>query len=163
MPATTPPTTADRPTAKGAIVPTERRGRTLLRGCLKRCGVCGQGRLFRRWFFMKERCPRCNLRFERIEGHWTGDIGVNTVVSFGLLMVFLMAGFLITWPEPPVLVLVVGAILTAFLGPLFFLPFSKTIWLAADLMMRPLEPGEVAPGYGPQPRERAPGSGPGGR
>jgi hypothetical protein len=34
--------------------------------------------------------------------------------------------------------------------PLVFLPFSKTIWLALDLLMRPLETGEVRPGYGPQ-------------
>ena len=39
--------------------------------------------------------------------------------------------------------------------PILFLPFSKTVWLAADLLMRPLEPGEVRPGYGPQPGEPA--------
>ena len=41
--------------------------RMMLRGCSRRCPVCGQGHLFRRWFTMCERCPRCDLRFERIE------------------------------------------------------------------------------------------------
>jgi len=134
---------------RGVIDPTQRRGRTLLRGCLKHCGVCGKGHLFRRWFHMLERCPRCGLRFERIEGHWTGDIGVNTILSFGALLAVLMGGFLLTWPDPPVTALVIATVATALLAPLFFLPFSKTIWLAADLMMRPLAPGEVQPGFAP--------------
>jgi uncharacterized protein (DUF983 family) len=150
------PTTTFHPTAKGAIVPTERRGRTFLRGWLKRCGVCGQGHLFRRWFWMKERCPRCGLKFERIEGHWTGDIGVNTIVSFGALLVVLLGGFLLTWPDPPIGPLIGAAVFTALFMPLFFLPYSKTVWLAADLMMRPLEPGEVEAGYGPQRGDSAP-------
>jgi uncharacterized protein (DUF983 family) len=141
---------------RGVIDPTRRRGRTLLRGCLKRCGVCGQGHLFRRWFRMLERCPRCGLRFERVEGHWTGDIGVNTILSFGTLLAVLMGGFLLTWPDPPVRGLVVATITTALVAPLVFLPFSKTIWLAADLMMRPLAPGEVKDGFGPNDLDRAP-------
>lgn len=149
-PAPEPEPQAETPPARGAIVPTERRGRTFLRGCLKHCGVCGRGRLFRRWFWMRERCPRCGLRFERIEGHWTGDVGINTIVSFGALLVVLLGGFLLTWPEPPVTTLVVAAFAVAAIVPVVFLPFSKTIWLAVDLMLRPLEPGEVLPGFGPQ-------------
>lgn len=152
----TAPAPTYRPTAKGAIVPTERRGRCFLRGWMKHCGVCGQGRLFRHWFRMKERCPRCGLKFERIEGHFTGDIGVNTIVSFGALLIVLLGGFLLTWPNPPVLGIVLAAIGIAVLMPLFFLPFSKTIWLAVDLMLRPLEPGEVEEGYGPQRGDSTP-------
>ena len=152
----TSPTSTYRPTAKGAIVPTERRGRTFLRGWSKHCGVCGQGRLFRRWFWMEPVCPRCGLRFERMEGQITGDIGVNTIVSFGMLLVVLLGGFLLTWPDPPIGLLIGASAATAVLVPLFFLPFSKTVWLAADLMMRPLEPGEVREGYGPQRGDSAP-------
>ena len=123
--------------------------RMLLRGCSRRCAVCGQGHLFRRWFTMCERCPRCDLRFERIEGHWTGDLGINTIVSFGALLVVLLVGFLTFWPTPPLTAIIVAAIAVAGLLPLAFYPFSKTIWLAIDLMMRPLEPGEVRPGFGP--------------
>jgi len=123
--------------------------RMMLRGCSRRCPVCGQGHLFRRWFTMCERCPRCDLRFERIEGHWTGDLGINTIVSFGALLVVLLVGFLAFWPTPPLTAIIVAAIAVAGLLPLAFYPFSKTIWLAIDLMMRPLEPEEVRPGFGP--------------
>ena len=138
------------PTAPGAVVPAEHPGRVFLRGFLKHCPVCGQGHLFTRWFTMKPRCPRCGLTFNRIEGQWSGDVGVNTIVSFGALLIVLLGGFLITWPDPPMLAIGVLAVAVALLVPIFFLPYSKTVWLAADLLMRPLEPGEVAEGYGPQ-------------
>jgi len=89
------------------------------------------------------------LRFERIEGHWTGDLGINTIVSFGLLLVVLFVGTFAFWPSPPIIGMIIAAVAVAALVPLLFYPFSKTIWLALDLMMRPLEPNEVAPGFGP--------------
>ena len=124
--------------------------RVLLRGCVRHCGVCNSGRLFHRWFRMETHCPRCGLRFERIEGHWTGDLGINTIVSFGLLLVVLLVGFLAFWPTPPIKAIIVASVGVAVGMPLAFFPFSKTIWLAFDLITRPLEPGEVRPGYGPQ-------------
>ncbi len=99
---------------------------------------------------MTPQCPRCGLTFNRIEGQWSGDVGVNTIVSFGALLIVLLGGFLITWPDPPMLAIGVLAVAVALFVPIFFLPYSKTVWLAADLLMRPLEPGEVAEGYGPQ-------------
>ncbi len=150
----TPPSA--NPLGRGVIVPSEHKGRTLLRGSTKRCGVCGQGHLFHRWFRMAEQCPRCGLEFERIDGHWTGDIGINTVVSFTALAFVLFGGLLVTWPDPPAGPLVVACLLTAVLVPLVFLPFSKTVWLAIDLVLRPLEPGEVRDGFGPQSGDSTP-------
>jgi len=144
-----------RPTAKGAIVPAEHPWRAFFRGWLKHCPVCGHGHLFRRWFTMKERCPGCDLKFNRIDGQWSGDVGVNTIVSFGALLIVLLGGFLVTWPDPPMVVIGIAAVAVALIVPILFLPFSKTVWLAADLLMRPLEPGEVREGYGPQPGDPA--------
>ena len=123
------------------------RGRMLLRGCLKRCPVCGQGHLFRRWFHRIDRCPRCGLRFERVEGHWTGDLGLNTIVSFSALFLTLIVGFALTYPDIPAVLLFLLAVGVALVVPVVFFPFSKTIWLAIDLMMRPLDPDEVRPAY----------------
>jgi uncharacterized protein (DUF983 family) len=155
-----PPTTRAKKThtklaGQGALVPSEHPWRVFLRGWAKHCGICGSGGLFTSWFTMEERCPRCDLKFDRIEGQWSGDIGVNTIVSFGALLVVLLGGFLATWPDPPMTVIGVAAIAVAAIVPILFLPFSKTVWLAADLLMRPLEPGEVAAGFGPQPGDPA--------
>ena len=135
-PAPVPPTPAEP-------WPTPRPGLMLLRALLRRCPVCGQGKLFRRWFTMVEECPRCGLRFERIEGHWVGALGINTIVSFGLLGIVVVVGLVLSAPQFDVVPVLVAAGLVAVLMPLFFFPFSKTVWTAVDLWMRPLGPTEV--------------------
>jgi hypothetical protein len=94
---------------------------------------------------MRERCPRCGLRFQRIEGHWTGDVGINTIVSFGTMFLTLIVGIVVTYPDVPGATLFGVGLAVALVVPLAFHPFSKTIWIALDLMMRPLEPGELPP------------------
>ena len=96
---------------------------------------------------MVERCPRCDLRFERIDGHLTGALGVNTVASVLVVFAIGIAGFLITFPELPLLPLVTTITSVAALFPIFFYPFSKTLWTAVDLQIRPLAPGEARDGY----------------
>jgi uncharacterized protein (DUF983 family) len=117
----------------------------LARGLVQHCPLCGQGRLFRRWFTMVERCPRCRLRFERIEGHWVGSLGMNTIVSFTVLFVVVVAGLVLSHPTYRMAPLVAAAAFTAIAMPLVFFPSSKTLWTAIDLVMRPLEPDEAHP------------------
>lgn len=118
------------------------------RGLLRRCPRCGSNKVFRGWYAMKERCPGCGHRFERrndADGFFLGAF----VIAFGVtelavaicLFVFIIAeassaGGVSVWPP-----LVVGAVCSVLL-PLFFYPFSKTIWCAVDLGMHPLEPEE---------------------
>jgi len=97
---------------------------------------------------MVERCPGCNLRFERVDGHLSGALGVNTVLSVVVVVAAGVVGFIVTYPELPIVPLMVAVVGTAILFPVFFYPFSKTVWTAVDLRMRPPEPGEVHPGYG---------------
>ena len=54
---------------------------------------------------MNEACHRCGLTFERIEGHWIGAIGINTIVSFGILLASLTVSFVVTLPDIPVCLL----------------------------------------------------------
>lgn len=115
------------------------------RALLRHCAACGSGHLFADWFHLKEQCPRCRLTFLRERGHWTGDLGINTIVSFGSLLVTLLVFALATWPELPVVPAMVTALAVAAITPLVFYPWSKTIWLAVDLMLNPLKPGEVDP------------------
>ncbi len=108
------------------------RARMLWRGFTRRCARCGSGKLFRRWFSMVDDCPRCGLHFEREEGYFVGAMAINicvVIVVFGVSFVSLL---LATWPDPNVVLLIVvlGSVNAAF--PVFFYPFSKTIWLAVD-------------------------------
>lgn len=108
-----------------------------------RCPACGQRRLFRRWFTMLDDCPRCGLHFERIEGHWIGALGINTVVSFVAILVALALGLVATLPAPPVGPLILVNAAVAVIVPVVFYPVSRTLWTGIDIAMRPLEPFEV--------------------
>ncbi len=114
----------------------------LLRGLVLRCPNCGQGGLFRQWLRMDDRCPQCGLHFEREEGYWTGAVAINTVVTELVFFGILAVAVILTWPDPPLVPLLVGALLINVLFPLFFYPFSKTIWVAIDLCLHPLEERE---------------------
>ncbi len=92
---------------------------------------------------MVERCPRCNLKFERIEGHWAGSLGLNTIVSFATLLVVLVVGLIATFPDFPVKRLVTINVIAAVCVPPLFFPFSRTLWTAIDIVMRPLATDEI--------------------
>jgi uncharacterized protein (DUF983 family) len=119
------------------------RARMLLRGVTRRCPVCGERRIFTGYFRLKAVCPRCGLRFNRLEGQWSGDIGINTIVTFTLLYFVLLGGTLLMWGDVKVGVLAVAALAVVLVFPVLFVPVAKTLWLAIDLMMRPLQPDEM--------------------
>jgi hypothetical protein len=92
---------------------------------------------------MAERCPRCGFLFERTEGQFIGAVGMNTIVTFGALLITLVVGFVITSPDIAVVPVLAAGLAVAALLPVIFYPFSKTTWIAIDLAMTPLEPGEA--------------------
>ncbi|WP_051913951.1 DUF983 domain-containing protein [Thermorudis peleae] len=118
------------------------------RGVTKRCPYCGERRIFRRWFTLVERCPRCNLLFEREEGYWTGSIAINTVVTEFVFAVVLAIWVALTVPSVPIAPLLITGVAMNATFPLAFHPFSKTLWLALDLAFHPIEPQEVATLFG---------------
>lgn len=118
----------------------------LWRGLRLRCARCGGGGVFESWFRLTERCPSCGYRFEREEGFWLGGY----VINFGVVEAIIGAalfGYVIAGARNPdvsaVPVVVVGVV-AAVVGPVVFFPFSRTVWSAIDLAMRPLEPAEAA-------------------
>ncbi|MCD9623544.1 DUF983 domain-containing protein [Rhabdothermincola salaria] len=120
----------------------------LRRGFTRRCAVCGQGHLFRHWVRMAPTCPQCGLRFARIPGHWLGSWFLNVCLAQVVVLGILIIGVAITYPDPPMLVLGVIDASAAVVVPLAFFPFSRTIWTAIDLVMRPADfYDDVAPGY----------------
>lgn len=143
----------DRPTEPDrmpALTPDRLFGRALL----LKCPVCGGGGLFRRWFSQADNCPTCGFRFNRVEGHWIGSLGMNTIVSFGALLITVVVGFAVTTPDPPAAVLIAIAMGVAGVVPMVFFPWSRLLWSAIDLWMRPLEPSdEVDPRYWPAARQ----------
>jgi uncharacterized protein (DUF983 family) len=127
--------------------------RLLGRGLTLRCPLCGGGGLFRRWFVMRDRCPRCGFPLERVEGHWLGALGMNTIVTFAAVLIAIVVAFLVTYPDGSTALALTVVVGTALIVPLAFFPVSKTLWSAIDLAMRPLEPeDDVDPRWIPPTR-----------
>jgi uncharacterized protein (DUF983 family) len=120
--------------------------RVLWHGLTRRCPRCGAGHLFNGWFDLKPYCPRCSYKFEREEGFFLGayviNLGVSELAVVAVVVALIVreaqgrAGSLVPW------LVVAGAVQIVL--PVLFYPFSKTIWAAFDLIMRPLEPYEEA-------------------
>ena len=111
-----------------------------MRGSFRRCPSCGQGKLFRRWFKLVERCPRCGLVFEREEGAFLGSLAINYGVTGVAAIAFVVVMMVRTLPDPSVFTITAGAVAITLLVPLFFYPFAKTIWAAIDLLLHRRNP-----------------------
>jgi uncharacterized protein (DUF983 family) len=105
----------------------------LMRGFLKHCPRCGSGHLFTSWFDIRATCPRCGLLFEREEGYWVGAMAMAIGITELLFAVLLTIAVIATWPEIPVWPIVAAGVAINLFFPIFYYPFTKTIWLAVDL------------------------------
>jgi len=110
----------------------------LARAMRLRCPHCGGGPIFTSWFRLLPVCPVCGLGLERGEqGYSLGAYFFNLMATEAAFTVW-VAGFLAaTWPDPPwnVFQLTTAVLMVVF--PIAFFPFSKTLFLAFDLLMRP--------------------------
>lgn len=117
-------------------------GTLIGRGIRRKCPNCGSGGIFHSWFKLKDRCPTCSYPFEREEGYWVSAIIVNTAVIEGLFLIVFIATVLATAPDVEWVPLLIIAVVMNLIFPIFFYPFSKTVWMGVDLYFHPLEAGE---------------------
>jgi uncharacterized protein (DUF983 family) len=116
----------------------------LLRAMALRCPNCGQPGIFVSWFRQQERCPRCNLVFERGEsGYVVGAYMFNIIVAELIFAAVFVGTVLLTWPTPPWTLLTYGGAALMILLPILFYPWSRTLFLAMDLVFRPAQPGNT--------------------
>ena len=102
------------------------------RGMTKRCPRCGSGHLFRRYFSLKDDCPRCGLHFEREEGYWVGALAVNIAIVMAIFVLAFVVILVLTVPDVPVGPSLAILVPVMVFGPILFYPFSKTLWMAID-------------------------------
>lgn len=98
--------------------------------------------MFSSFFMVKPRCPRCNFPIHREEGHWLGALGINTVVTFGSLLLTLLVVFAATWSDRRGAPVFIAGFAVAAIVPVVFFGPSQTVWSAIDLLMRPVEPAD---------------------
>lgn len=105
-------------------------GTVLKRAVRLRCPRCGGGKLFRDFFRMNERCPDCDLKYERGPGYFLGSAYINygiTAVVVTVLYVWLALG---RGVDNRVLALPMLAFVIAF--PLFCYRYARALWLSVD-------------------------------
>lgn len=116
----------------------------LWRAMTLRCPHCGSRRILANWFHLKEFCPRCKLHLHREEGdYYLGGYMVALFIMEGLFVVGFLAVLVITWPTPPWDAIEYGGAVVMLAGVLAAYPFSKTLWLAIDLIFRPVSSTEL--------------------
>ena len=97
--------------------------------------------MFYMWVKSFERCANCGFRFDRAEpDYYIGAYTINLIVAELLVVGAMLIVMFSTWPDVPWETMPWALSGLAILGPLVTYPFSKSLWLAIDLLFRPAEP-----------------------
>ena len=116
----------------------------LRRAVARRCPRCGGRDLFPRYLTMVEDCPTCGHHFEREPGYWIGAMIVATAFTLAGFLATFVGALAITWPDVPWSTLSIAAIVVTGIVPVVTYSTARTVWVALDLGVRPLEAGEIA-------------------
>lgn len=129
---------------QGLVFPTPRRALQVFgRAFLLRCPHCGRGPVLHHWLKLRVKCGSCGLRLAR--GEHDSFVG-------SALILFILAGFftygvlivaLLATDETPWTLLENGLPLVLLVAVPIFFPFAKLLWLAFDLLLRPVSEEEL--------------------
>jgi uncharacterized protein (DUF983 family) len=110
-----------------------------------RCPNCGNGHVLSWRGSVQPRCSACNFRFERSdENYFSGAMFFGLLTGEFIFAIVLAIILVAMWPNIP-WDTITWAIPTGMIVLLFFLiPASKVIWLAVDVLVRPVQPDELA-------------------
>lgn len=116
----------------------------LFRAMLRRCPNCGSPGIFVSYTKLGDHCPRCGLRLHRGENdYFIGAYLLNLVAVELMFALVLAVAFIATYPNTPWALLQWGGLALMIAGAVLCYPFSKALWLAADLIFRPVSPEEL--------------------
>lgn len=103
----------------------------------RRCPQCRQAPIWRSWFRLRERCDACGFVPDRGErDYFIGAYLVNLIVAELACALIVAVYAILTWPPNWDLLLWL-AIAIAVVAPLVAYPYTVTLWLAVDVLLRP--------------------------
>lgn len=100
-----------------------------------RCPRCLRGRVWRTFLGMHERCPQCDLVFEREPGYFTGAMVVSYALAVPILGAIVI-GLMTLGGLDAVPALVLGDLAYLALVPFIF-RYSRVVWLHFDWRIDP--------------------------
>lgn len=116
----------------------------IARALTLRCPHCGARKVLASWFRLKERCPRCKLHLHRQESdYFLGAYMISLILMEGVFAAGFLIVLLVTWPNPPWDAIQWGGAAVLAASVLLAYPFAKTLWLAIDLIFRPVAASEL--------------------
>jgi uncharacterized protein (DUF983 family) len=121
-------------------------GKMISRSILRRCPNCGNHQAwFVSWFKQGERCVGCGItRTRETDGQELGSMTIASVINIVLIMAAIGIAVAITAPDVPVLTLYIVLASAALVFPVLTWPMTHTLWMAIDLILRPMGVDEVA-------------------
>ena len=123
---------------------TGRAARILGRGLLLRCPNCGSRGILESWFRLRTRCPGCGLVLDRGESdYFLGAYLVNLVAVELVVTAAMGLVGVATWPRVPWTALTWGGVVFAALAAIACYPLTKSLWLAVDVVLRPVTDEEL--------------------
>lgn len=134
-----------RTTESPLELPTVGRAFVLLGRVLRlRCPHCGRGAVLTRRAGVRHRCAVCGLRFERSDdGYFSGAMYFGLMMGETLFCIALLVTMLVSWPDVPWDALTYIAPLGMIVVMLLLIPVSKVVWLAVDILVRPVTGAEL--------------------
>lgn len=97
------------------------------------CPRCGNGRLFRSYFTMHERCESCQLQYERGPGYYLGSTYINYAFTSVLMTIsYVLLKFVFGY-DNKLLLIPLGFFIVVF--PLLFFRFARALWLGMDCLL----------------------------
>ena len=108
-----------------------------------RCPNCGRGKVIRGWADVRPRCSGCNFRFERSdESYFSGAMFFGLMIGEFIFGVSLLVIILSTWPHVPWDTMQWVGPVGMLVVMVFVLPLSQVVWLAVDVLVRPVQEAE---------------------
>ena len=121
-------------------------GKMIRRSLLRQCPRCAnRSAWFTSWFKQGERCIGCGMKRTRdTDGHELGSLTIASVLNIVLIMAAIGIAVAFTAPDVPVLTLYIVLASAALVFPVLTWPMTHTLWMAIDLIFRPMGVDEVA-------------------
>jgi uncharacterized protein (DUF983 family) len=109
-----------------------------------RCPHCGRGPVLKSFNAVHEQCSGCGFRFCRSDDdYFSGAMFFGMLIGEGLAVLGILGMIWITAPNIPWDALQYGIPLVLLGVMVMLFPVSRVVWLAVDVLVRPVEPSET--------------------
>ena len=109
-----------------------------------RCPHCGGGPVLKSFNVVHDHCSGCGFRFCRSDDdYFSGAMFFGMLIGETLAVLGIVGMIWITAPDIPWDALQYGIPLVLFAVLVLIFPFSRVVWLAVDVLVRPVESSEL--------------------